>query len=106
MNSTDAKKPIRLGMFLIGGEHWRGGLNYQKSILQILEGPLADRFEAQLFLTHEQFDLASDAFAGLLHLPPIVDDSIFGFSSKVGILPSPGPFLREAMPFPMSQWVS
>lgn len=78
MNSTDAKKPIRLGMFLIGGEHWRGGLNYQKSILQILAGPLADRFEAQLFLTHKQLDLASDAFAGLLHLPPIVDDSILG----------------------------
>lgn len=64
---------IRLGMFLIGGAEWRGGLNYQRTVLEALAGPLSDRFEARLFVSPDQLTLAMELFNGLLTLPPVVD---------------------------------
>lgn len=75
---TDTKTRIRLGMFMIGGREWRGGLNYQRTLLQALVGPLVKRYEAILFVSRDQLALAKDAFDGLLPEHLIVDDRAAG----------------------------
>src|SRR6056297_295304 len=75
---TDTTTRIRLGMFMIGGREWRGGLNYQRTLLQALSGPLADRFEPLLFVSQDQLALAKDVFDDLPPNQLIVDDRAAG----------------------------
>ena len=69
---------LRLGMFMIGGREWRGGLNYQRTLLQALMGPLANRFEPLLFVSQDQRALAEQVFEGLLPKHIVVDDRATG----------------------------
>lgn len=78
MSRTDAKGRIRLGMFMIGSREWRGGLNYQRTLLQALAGPLSDRFEPLLFVSQDQLALASEVFDDLLPKQLIVDERAAG----------------------------
>lgn len=76
--STDTKARIRLGMFMIGGNEWRGGLNYQRTLLQALAGPLANRFETLLFVSRDQLAVAKEVFAEFLPEKLVVDDRAEG----------------------------
>lgn len=66
-------KRIILGMPLIGDGQWAGGINYQRTVLQLIAGPLADRVSARVIVSPEQATLAQDSFGPWLEVPPIVD---------------------------------
>jgi glycosyltransferase involved in cell wall biosynthesis len=68
------ERPIRIGFLLIGNGGWRGGVNYQRTLLQAIAGPLAGRIEARVFVTPEQHDLAQEAFGSLLGVGALVVD--------------------------------
>lgn len=69
---------IVLGMPLIGGNQWKGGLNYQRSVLQLIAGPLADRVAVRVIVSPEEEDLAQEAFGAWLTSPLIVDARVRG----------------------------
>ena len=64
---------IVLGMPLIGDGQWAGGINYQRTVLQLISGPLADRVSARVIVSPEQAALAQDSFGPWLEVPPIID---------------------------------
>ena len=69
---------LQLGFTLIGDGRWSGGLNYQRTLLQLLAGPLAARIEARVFVTPEQETLARATFGPWLTQPLIVDARVAG----------------------------
>jgi len=69
---------LQLGFTLIGDGRWSGGLNYQRTLLQLLAGPLATRIEARVFVTPEQECLARETFGPWLNQPLIVDARVAG----------------------------
>lgn len=73
-------KPYRIviGLPLIGDGHWSGGLNYQRSLLQLIAGPLADRISARVIVSPGQEKLAMDSFGPWLEKPLIVDSRATG----------------------------
>lgn len=76
LQEEPAARPVRLALLLIGTGDWRGGINYQRTLLQTIAGPLAHRIEAQLFVTPAQRELAQEAFGPWLKTPMVVDDRI------------------------------
>lgn len=70
--------PLRLGFTLIGDGIWTGGLNYQRSLLRLIAGPLAGLIEARVFVTAAQRALAEDTFGQYLAVAPIVDERVDG----------------------------
>lgn len=75
---TFRERPIRIGFPLIGNGEWRGGINYQRTLLQAISEKLAERIEARVFVTPEQRDLAQEAFGPWLQAPLIVDKRVKG----------------------------
>jgi glycosyltransferase involved in cell wall biosynthesis len=73
-----AGRPIRLGMPLIGHGRWRGGLNYQRTLLQVLAGPLAGEVEPCVLVPSENLMMAQDAFGPELAAAVKVDDRVRG----------------------------
>lgn len=69
---------IRIGFLLIGDGGWRGGINYQRTLLQLIAGPLAQSVEARVFVTEAQRPLAEEAFGSWLETPPVVDARVAG----------------------------
>lgn len=69
---------ITLGFTIIGDGVWRGGINYQRTLLEIIATRLPGRVTARLFLAPGQEDLAQKEFAALLEAPPIVDARVAG----------------------------
>lgn len=72
---------IRVGFMLIGDGNWSGGLNYQRTLLQLFVGPLAGRIEACVMVAPEQEELAQRTFGQLLRLPLVVDSRVAGAGS-------------------------
>lgn len=69
---------IRLGFTLIGDGRWSGGLNYQRTLLQLLAGPLAEKIDACVLVAPEHEDLARRTFGTLLRHPLVVDSRVAG----------------------------
>ena len=69
---------LRLGFTLIGDGRWSGGLNYQRTLLQLLDGPLAGRIEACVMVAPEHEALAQRTFGPLLRRPLVVDPRLAG----------------------------
>lgn len=78
MNVSPAPSRIRLGFLLIGDGQWRGGLNYQRTLLEAISKSMSHTVEARVFVTDDQFDLASEMFGDLLEVPPTVDARVAG----------------------------
>ena len=74
----DREKRVRVGFLLIGDGKWRGGVNYQRTLLETIAGPLAQRVEARLFVTESQRKLAEEEFGCYLEVPPVVDHRVAG----------------------------
>jgi len=71
-------RPIQLGFTLIGDGQWKGGLNYQRTLFQLLAGPLAGRIEPCLFVTPEQEALVRNAFESFLPKRLVIDRRVSG----------------------------
>lgn len=69
---------LRLGFFLIGDGQWRGGLNYQRTLIETIANKLPDQIEVRVFVTKDQFALAIEAFGKFLDQPPVVDSRAAG----------------------------
>ncbi len=72
------RAPIRLGMPLIGGTAWRGGLNYQRTVLSVIADHLSSEIEAQVFVSDKEVELAKSSFGDVLTCPLIIDNRIEG----------------------------
>lgn len=70
--------PMRLGMTLIGHGQWRGGLNYQRTLLQLLAGHLVGVVEPRVFVSAENLKLAQEVFGPELAAMVLVDDRVRG----------------------------
>jgi glycosyltransferase involved in cell wall biosynthesis len=70
--------PIHLLMPLIGDGRWPGGINYQRTILQLCAGPLANRVTVTVAVAPELAALAGEAFGGWLARPLLVDPRLAG----------------------------
>lgn len=77
-NGNNDNQRIRIGFLMIGGEAWRGGLNYQRTLLELITGPLRDHVEARVFVSHDQQKLAQETFGDVLETACIVDDRVAG----------------------------
>ena len=69
---------IRFGLLLIGDGQWRGGLNYQRTLLETIASTLSDKIEALVFVTQDQRALAEETFGKFLEQPPVVDARVAG----------------------------
>lgn len=78
MQNKKIKRPIKVGFLLIGDGQWRGGINYQRTVLQAIGDGLKGKVEAKLFVAPSQLELATDAFGDVLDDPPIVDPRVLG----------------------------
>ena len=67
---------IRLGFPLIGDGQWRGGLTYQKTLLDSIRTTMSGRVEAVLFVSEGQRALASDAFGTTVSVQTVVDERV------------------------------
>lgn len=77
---------ILLGFFLIGDGKWQGGLNYQRTLLEIIAGPLSHLIEARVFVTEAQREMAQDRLGDVLETPPGVDDTVGAAGRGLGAL--------------------
>lgn len=78
MTVSPAPSRLRLGFLLIGDGQWRGGLNYQRTLLEAIAKSMSHAVEARVFVTEDQYDLASEMFGDLLEMPPTVDARVAG----------------------------
>lgn len=67
---------IRLGFLLIGDGQWRGGLTYQKTLLDSISTTMSGTVEAVLFVSEDQRALASDAFGTTVGVQTVVDERV------------------------------
>lgn len=73
-----AEGRIRLGFLLIGDGQWRGGLTYQRTLLETISTTLSDTVETILFVTAEQRELATEAFGTKFDAQTVVDERVAG----------------------------
>jgi glycosyltransferase involved in cell wall biosynthesis len=69
---------IRLGFLLIGDGQWRGGLTYQRTLLETISTTMSDTVETILFVTGEQRELANEAFGTTFDAQTVVDERVGG----------------------------
>lgn len=74
---------IRLGFLLIGDGQWRGGLTYQKTLLDSISRTMSGAVEAVLFVSKDQRALASDAFGTTFGVQTVVDERVAGAGAGV-----------------------
>lgn len=67
-------KPIRLGFCLIGDGKWTGGVNYQRTVFQLINGRLSKIIDAFLFVSPEEEHFARTEFGSYLGDRLIVDE--------------------------------
>lgn len=119
---------IRVGFMLIGDGNWSGGLNYQRTLLQLFVGPLAGRIEACVMVAPDQEELARRTFGELLRVPLLVDPRVAGGGSgrravkalvtgsdkavaslvienKIDVMFENARFLGAAFPIPVLAWM-
>lgn len=78
---STAGQRIRLGFSLIGDGKWRGGLTYQRTLLETISTTMSDTVETILFVTEEQLKLANETFGTTLDVPIVVDERVAGAGS-------------------------
>ena len=69
-------KRIIIGFLLIGDGNWKGGLNYQKTLLKIISLHLSDIILAKIFVTSDQVKATKEAFGQYIEEPIIIDPKV------------------------------
>ena len=72
----NSNKRIVIGFLLIGDGNWKGGLNYQKTLLKIISTHLSELVVAKIFATSNQLKIAEEAFGQYLEEPIIIDSRV------------------------------
>jgi len=72
------KKRITIGFLLVGNSNWKGGVNYQRTLLQIIATSLSDFVVAKVFVSKDQYVIAKEAFGPYLEIPLIIDSRVVG----------------------------
>lgn len=75
------KRPIRLGFHIIGDGKWTGGVNFQRTVFQLCNGPLLGIIEAVLFVAPEEEAFARKEFGSNLHDRLVIDAKASGAGS-------------------------
>lgn len=76
VKKQNSNKRIVIGFLLIGDGNWKGGLNYQKTLLKIISTHLSGLVVAKIFATGSQLKIAEEAFGQYLEEPIIIDSRV------------------------------
>ncbi|MGV3554642.1 MAG: glycosyltransferase [Croceibacterium sp.] len=73
-----SRAPLRLGMTILGDGRWRGGVNYQRTLLGTIEARLSGRIDSVLLAAPSEADLVTENFADLLPQGAVIDARMEG----------------------------